>query len=63
MERTSLFLASIGDHGSLVNVLNGLDDTDVNGLTYATDGDTTKWRVVSVGLNANWLGRTHLHDC
>lgn len=69
MERTNLFLASLGGLDSLdslvnlLNLLNGLDDTDGNGLTYATDGDTTNWRVVSVGLNAHWLGRTHLHDC
>jgi hypothetical protein len=62
----NLFLASLnsslGSLGGLVNLLDGLDDTDSDGLTHVTDGETTKRRIVSVGLNAHGLGRNHLDD-
>merc|ERR1712113_375499 len=61
-----LFLASLGsglgDLASLVGLGDGLDDTDSDGLTHVTDGETTKRRVVSEGLNAHRLGGNHLDD-
>lgn len=41
---------------------DGLDDTDSDGLTHVTDGETSKWWVVGEGLNAHWLGWLHLDD-
>lgn len=38
------------------------DDTDGNGLSHVTDGETTKWGVVSESLNAHGLGGNHLGD-
>jgi hypothetical protein len=64
----SLFLASgllgsLGDlSGTLVGLLNGLDDTYGDGLTHVTDGETTEGRVISEGLDAHWLGGDHLDD-
>jgi len=55
-------LSSLGDLASLVGLDNGLDDTDSNGLTHVTDGETTKRRVVSEGFNAHGLGGNHLDD-
>lgn len=39
----------------LVGLVDGLDDTDSNGLPHVTDGETTKWWVFVVGLNTHWL--------
>ena len=39
----------------LVGLVNGLDDTDGNGLPHITDGETTKWWVFVIGLDAHWL--------
>lgn len=39
----------------LVSLLNGLDDTDGDGLTHVTDGETTKWWVGVVLLNTHGL--------
>lgn len=55
-------LGSLGDLASLVGLGDGLDDTDSDGLTHVTDGETTKRRVVSEGLNAHGLGGNHLDD-
>jgi hypothetical protein len=64
--RARLFLGSLsgslGDLAGLVNLGDGLDDTDSDGLTHVTDGETTKRRVVSEGLNAHGLGGNHLDD-
>lgn len=62
-----LFLASLlgglGDLASrLVGLGDGLDDTDGDSDTHVTDGETTKWGVVSEGLNAHGLGGNHLDD-
>jgi hypothetical protein len=64
--RVRLFLGSLsgslGDLASLVLLGDGLDDTDSNGLTHVTDGETTKRGVVSESLNAHGLGGNHLDD-
>lgn len=46
----------------LVRLSNRLDDTDSDGLSHVTDGETTERRVVSEGLNAHGLGGNHLDD-
>lgn len=43
-------------------LLNRLDDTDGDGLTHVTDGETAQGRVVSEGLHAHGLGGNHLDD-
>ena len=55
-------LGSLGDLAGLVGLGDGLDNTDGNGLTHVTDGETTKRRVVSESLNAHGLGGNHLDD-
>jgi hypothetical protein len=55
-------LGSLGDLAGLVGLDNGLDDTDGNGLTHVTDGETTERGVVSESLNAHGLGGNHLDD-
>ena len=62
-----LFLTSLGgglsDLASATSVLlNGLDDTDSDGLTHVTDGETTERGVVGEGLNTHGLGGNHLDD-
>lgn len=63
----NLFLASLdGGLGNLTgtgsSLLDGLDDTDGDGLTHVTDGETTKWWVGGEGLDTHWLGWNHLDD-
>lgn len=63
----SLFLSSLGSGlGDLAragsSLVHGLDDTDSDGLTHVTDGETAQRRVVSESLNAHRLGRNHLDD-
>jgi len=43
-------------------LLDGLDDTDSDGLTHVTDGETSQRGVVSESLNAHGLGGNHLDD-
>jgi hypothetical protein len=62
-----LFLAGLGGRlgdltGTSGSLLNGLDDTDGDGLTHVTDGETTEWWVGGEGLDTHWLGRNHLDD-
>ena len=62
-----LFLTSLGSGlgdlaGTTNGLVDGLDDTDSDGLTHVTDGETTQRRVVSESLNAHGLGRNHLDD-
>jgi hypothetical protein len=62
-----LFLGSLSGRlsdlaGTTSGLLNGLDDTDGDGLTHVTDGETTQGRVVGESLNAHGLGRNHLDD-
>lgn len=62
----NLLLASLdsglGDLASLVGLDDGLDDTDSDGLSHVTDGETTKWWILSESLNTHWLGWNHLDD-
>jgi len=68
LEIWRLFLASL-DSGlchftgtSLVRLDDGLDDTDSDGLTHVTDGETTERWVLGESLNTHWLRRNHLDD-
>ena len=45
-----------------VGLLDGLDDTDGDGLPHVTDSETTERRVLVVGLNAHRLARDKLDD-
>jgi hypothetical protein len=62
-----LFLASLGSGlgdlaGTGSGLLDGLDDTDSDGLTHVTDGETAQRRVVGESLNTHGLGGNHLDD-
>jgi len=46
-------LGSLGDLSTLLRLLDGLDDTNSNGLPHITDGETTKRRILVVGLNTH----------
>ena len=66
-ELNRLFLASLGSGlgdltGTTRGLLDGLDDTDSDGLTHVTDGETTQGRVVGESLNTHGLGGNHLDD-
>jgi hypothetical protein len=52
----------LGDLAGFVDLDDALDDTDSNGLSHVTDGETSKRWVVGESLNAHWLGRNHLND-
>ena len=55
--------SSLGDLAlALVDLLDGLDDTDGDGLTHVTDGESTKRRIIGEGLNAHGLAGNHLDD-
>jgi hypothetical protein len=54
--------SGLGDLTSLVNLLDGLDDTDSDGLTHITDSETTKRRIVSISFNTHGLGGDHLYN-
>jgi hypothetical protein len=65
--RTSLFLGSLGSRlGNLATrvllLVDGLDDTDGDGLTHVTDGETSQRGVVGESLHAHGLGGSHLDD-
>jgi hypothetical protein len=68
MSRNNLFLAtSLGSGlGDLATggsgLINLLDDTDGNGLTHVTDGETAERGILSESLNAHGLGGNHLDD-
>lgn len=67
MLSSHLFLTSLlGGLGDLTargsSLLDGLDDTDGDGLSHITDGETAKRGVVGEGLNAHGLGGNHLDD-
>lgn len=62
-----LFLGGLGSGlGDLASggsgLVDGLDDTDSDGLSHVTDGETTQGRVVGESLNAHGLGGNHLDD-
>lgn len=48
--------------GTTGGLLNRLDDTDSDGLTHVTDGETAERGVLGEGLNAHGLGGNHLDD-
>jgi len=48
-------LRSLGDLATLLCLVDGLNDTDGNGLPHITDGETTERRVLIVGLNTHGL--------
>lgn len=54
-EITYLALGTLG-------LVDALDDTDSDGLTHVTDGETTKGRVLGESLDTHGLGRNHLDD-
>lgn len=55
--------SGLGDlAGAGSGLLDGLDDTDSDGLTHVTDSEATEGRVVSEGLYAHGLGGNHLDD-
>lgn len=63
----SLFLAGLGSGlgdlaGTTSLLLDGLDDTDSDGLTHVTDGETTQRGVVGESLNTHGLGGNHLDN-
>jgi len=66
MERLFLLgslLSGLGDLSTLaIGLLDGLDDTDGNGLPHVTDGESTKRRILIVGLNTHRLAWDKLHD-
>lgn len=66
-EISCLFLTSLGSGlGDLASasssLLDGLDDTDGNGLSHVTDGESAQRGVVSESLNTHGLGGNHLDD-
>ena len=42
--------------------LDGLDDTDSDGLSHISDGESSKWWVLGEGLDAHGLGGGHEDD-
>lgn len=54
--------SGLGDLAGLVGLDDGLDDTDSDGLSHVTDGETTKGRVLGESLNTHGLGGNHLDD-
>jgi len=60
------FLAGLGGGlGGLtsgIGFLDGLDDTDGNGLSHISDGESSKRWVLREGLDAHWLGGGHEDD-
>jgi len=61
-----LFLAGLGSGlGHLAGgfgLLDGLDDTDSNGLSHVTDGESTEGWVLGESLDAHGLGWDHVDD-
>jgi len=55
-------LRGLGDLAGLVDLDDGLDDADGNGLAHVTDGEAAERRVLGEGLDAHGLGRHHLDD-
>lgn len=56
-------LGSLGDLSrTTLGLLDGLDNSDGDGLAHVADSETTKRRVVGEGLDTHGLGRNHLDD-
>jgi len=58
---TSL-LGGFGDFSTSFGLVDGLDDTDSDGLTHVADGETSKRSVIGKGFNAHGLGRDQFND-
>jgi hypothetical protein len=56
------FGSRLGDLATGIGLLNRLDDTDGNGLTHVTDGETTEGWVLGEGLDAHGLGGDHANN-
>lgn len=56
-DRWRLTLSSLA-----IRLLNGLDNTDSDGLSHITYGKATERWVLVVGLDTHWLGRHELDD-
>jgi len=54
--------SSLRNLSGLVNLDNRLDDTDSDGLSHITYGETSKRGVLSESLDTHGLGRLHLYD-
>ena len=61
-----LFFASLGggfgDFSGSLSLVDSFDDTDSNGLSHVTDGETSKRWVLREGLYAHWLKQNFKHD-
>jgi hypothetical protein len=56
-------LGGLGDLAGLaVGLLDGLDDSDGNGLPHVSDGESSKGRVLVVRLDTHGLGGNKLDD-
>jgi len=55
-------LGSLSDLASLVNLHNALDNTDSDGLSHVTNGETAKRRIFGESLDAHGLGGNHLNN-
>jgi hypothetical protein len=56
-------LSGLGDLAGLtVGLLDGLDDSDGNGLPHVSDGESSKGRVLVVRLDTHGLGGNKLDD-
>jgi len=64
--RQRSFLAGLGGGlgglASSLRFLDGLDDTDGDGLSHVSDGESSKWWVLREGLDAHRLGGGHEDD-
>jgi hypothetical protein len=59
---SSGLLCGLGDLATALRLVDALDDTDGDGLTHITDGETAQRRIVSESLNAHWLARSQFDD-
>jgi len=55
-------LRGLRDFATFLSLLNGLNDTDSNGLSHVTDGETTKRWVLRIRLHTHWLAGDKLGD-
>ena len=58
LDRHSFFTCLGGGFGDLtggLSLFDTLDDTNGNGLSHVTDGESTEWWVLGEGFDAHWL--------
>jgi len=55
-------LSGLGGLARGIGFIDGLDDTDGDGLSHVSDGESSKWWVLREGLDAHWLGGGHEDD-